>query len=117
MSDLICEMQESINNSDWKMQLLAVLLGEATVDPEAGPMSLWEAIECLRLSTCCDEIVSNESYSYLNNPKSKHPNWGLTSSNLLDGYMKNLPTLNKGLIGCCERLSLLKAKDSGGFLH
>jgi hypothetical protein len=78
-------------------------------------MSLWEAIECLRTTTTHVDIMSYETYLYLDELKNKLPNWATTLSNLTDtSYMKNLPMMNKGLRSCRERLDILKQKNPGG---
>jgi hypothetical protein len=77
-------------------------------------MSLLEAIEGLSLAAKKVEGISEGNCIHLNELRLQLPNWEKSLDELSKSYILNLPKMNHGLIGSCNRLlDILEARPAG----
>jgi hypothetical protein len=72
------EMRGAVNDMTSRIQVLAASIGTGSEDADAGPMSLWEAIEDLRAATRRTAAISDGNYAYLDDLRKSLPNWSKT---------------------------------------
>jgi hypothetical protein len=105
VEDMLC----AVNDMTSCIQVLAASIGTGVDDIEAGPMSLWEAVEDLRSVTRRIDGVTDGNYGYLDDLRKTLPNWSKTLGDLSKNYFVNLPKMNAGgLVGCRTRLDILE---------
>jgi hypothetical protein len=109
------EMLGAVNNMTRWIQILAASIGTGSDDADAGPMSLWEAIEDLRAATRRTDAVSDGNYAYLDDLRKSLPNWSKNLGDLSKNYIINLPKMNTGLVGCRQHLDILEGSPPNGF--
>jgi hypothetical protein len=110
------DLLNAVNDMTSRMQVLGASIGSGVVDAEAGPTTLWEAIEDLRVVTRRIDDVHDGNYLYLDDLQKTLPNWSKTLGDLMKNYSLNLPKMNAGLIGVRLRLDMLENNGSSNGL-
>jgi hypothetical protein len=105
-----------IQGTDTNMQLLGAGLGCTITKMEEGPMSVWEAIQLLRMEEKLAHALSGGHHLYLDDLTRNLPNWGTTLDNLTKSYQENLPKIGTHLNGLGKNILLLESKNPTGNL-
>jgi hypothetical protein len=112
VTDVICDVQEAMEETNNRVQILQASLGDQVDDPEAGPLSIWEAIKKLRSELGRTSGMSEGNFLRLNELRKKIPNWGTTLENLTASYIDTIPKINRNLVTMRGQIAALK----GGIL-
>jgi hypothetical protein len=108
VNGVVGNIQEIMQETDNRVQLLQASLGEQVDNPEAGPMSIWEAIIRLRIDAERIVGIGDGSSLYLNETRKKLPNWAVTLENLSASYLDTVPKLNRNLVTMGARIGALE---------
>jgi hypothetical protein len=108
VNDVMGNIQEAVQETDSRMQILQASLGDQVDDPEGGPMSIWEAITRLRVDSARIGALSDGSFLYLDELRKTIPNWGTTLENLSASYLDTIPKINRNLVTMRSRLGALE---------
>jgi hypothetical protein len=117
ISDILGEIQTSIQRMDAKMQLLGAGLGTTITKTEEGPISIWEAIQLLWTEVKLATAIRDGHHLYLDDLERSLPNWGTTLDNLVKIYQENLPRIGDNLTMLGEKIRMLETKDPAGNLN
>jgi hypothetical protein len=75
VNGVVGNIQEAMQETDNRIQLLQASLGEQVDDSEAGPMSIWEAVTRMRVDAERIGGIGDGSFLYLDELRKKLPNW------------------------------------------